>query len=126
MCEHVIFDNPQLDNLNNEGQRAPNSRKSQVFSDSKSFPDLGWIFKSILARSGVHFGNILVIQTRSKKESKNREQKIAPRRVLRAKRVSKGTPDKPSLAWEREARLSLGIKFRCHAHSGNTHEGRPS
>ncbi len=70
MCEHVNFDNPPHENL--EGQRAPIWRKSHVFSDLKSFPDLGMIFRSILVRFGSHFGSILVIKTRSKKEAKNR------------------------------------------------------
>ena len=60
-----------------EGQRAPKVRNSHVFSVLKSFPDLGMIFRSILARFGSNFGSILVIKTRSKKESKNREPKRA-------------------------------------------------
>ena len=69
----VIFAPRLSEKLILEGQRAPKVKGSHIFPKFKSCPDLGTIFRSILVRFGCHFGSILVIKTRSKIESKNRE-----------------------------------------------------
>ena len=69
-------------------------RNSRVFSDLKSFPDLGMIFRSILARFGSHFGSILMIKTRSKIDATHRGSKLPPKAEM-----------KTYSTWERETRI---------------------
>ena len=66
--------------------------KVMFFSDLKSFPDLGMIFRSILDRFGSHFGSILVMKTMSKIDAKNNSGQLRKITNFGAKMASPPSP----------------------------------